>query len=252
MTPTPHSRAPSFPRDYAAPASPSMRRGGTYSTAPARGYASGLTSYRGGCAVECPGTSLSTSPAVFPRAAGGFQPLSGGEADLSALTPREATSGLKARRQPHLPSAATAFAPGCSPRCPGMAGCPDGKVRGRAALDSSPAASSGQIPGPRDSAQASSRGAASSWAGSQPVAVDAANRHGRRAYLHRDATRKRAAVSTTAAASRPIRHGAGSAAPRGRSIAGKDNGLCPEIPACSTVQTQLAGAARPGPFPGRA
>lgn len=26
---TPHSRAPSFPRDYAAPASPSMRRGGT-------------------------------------------------------------------------------------------------------------------------------------------------------------------------------------------------------------------------------
>lgn len=243
-SPTPHSRAPSFPRDYAAPASPSMRWGGNLHSSAGR-VAAAPSSYRGGCAVECPGSSLSTSPAVFPRAAGAFQPLSGGEADLSALTPREATNGLKARRQPHLPSAATAFAPGCSPRCPGMAGGPDGKVRGRAALVSSLAASSGQIPGPRDSAQASSRGAASSWAGSQPVAVDAAS-----AFRWSEATQR-----LSRPASFRIRHGAGSAAPRGRGTAGKDNGCTqarPEIPACSTVQTQLAGASASAAFPGRA
>lgn len=156
-------------------------------------------------AGACASSSLSTSPAVFPRAAGGFSPLSGGacsEGAEGATLGRQANAG----QHMHLPSAATAFAPGCSPRCPGMAGGPDGKVRGRAALDICVTGTSrahGQDRGNADGGRhatrrgkpgyagdcgkvsslrhAPSRGTkrpgtftASTLAGSQPVAVDAA------------------------------------------------------------------------------
>jgi len=273
-SPTPHSRALSL-RDYAAPASILHRRGGNF-----------------------------------------IQPLSGGacsEGAEGATLGRQANAG----QHMHLPSAATAFAPGCSPRCPGMAGGPDGKVRGRAALDlcvtgtsrahgqdrgnahggrhatrrgktgiTPPAASGGLITGPRDSAQASSRGAASTLAGLQPVAVDAAawkadtlsarrrppaftgpEKAQRSSDCAKDSEpsareglvrlrngSSRHSRSSARPASSPSGAVAGSAAPRGRSTAGKDNGRTqarPKLPACSSVQTQLAGAARPGPFPGR-